>query len=1700
MGLNLKVKIHYYACTIFIFIKTINDFTPMKHFLLIIGLLCLISYTTSTAHASTLSFWQTIFPDVFTTSSVLPYTNSTNNFVSNCSVACIEADSLELVKLIDFTNIEIVDFTWNVNNPVCTWDGITIDNDGYVTVFDRKSLGISGILPPTFGQDGLSRMTEFKVSINNLTGTIPPSMGNLPALSVLWLDDNQFTGDLPTELGDDPNLSVFWVDNNQFTGAIPENFLDLDFLREISIYNNCFDSLPDFSSSTVTDINQTNSIVCYDNKFTFDDLAPNANFMNRNGQNLYSPQDTFDIPAAAALETGDTYSIDLGIDAGITDNIYRWTKDGAPFGPLLSVNKLNLSPITFADAGTYCCFVTNPQLPLLELVSTCQTITVSCGTSIGLRDDVVCAGGFININGTNYGDPSAGFPRTGTEDISDLDQYGCDSIVNIDLTIMGGMSVAFEPIICQDDTVFVNGTAYHFNNNEGTEIFSVSGCDSIVEVNLDFFPMTNNTIDGTFCRSDTIFVDGVAYYFGNENGNQVLENENFRGCDSLVTIDLNFHPSYEGNDNRELCSGQSVFINGTEYGESPLPQSGIERISGVAPNGCDSLVSVMVTISEGVIVERNDVLCPGQTVFINGTEYGESPLPQSGSEGLTLPNGCDSTILVNISFQNQITDNFVPFFCHDETIVINGTTYGNPALGHEQSGTEIILGVGGCDTLRSIFINIHPASEADINFVICEGEFVSFNGTNYNEGNLSGTEVISNADPNGCDSTYTVTVTVYTPEEANITPQICPGGEFDLNGKTFNAADPVGTVVIDDIGFNGCDSTVNVQLSFYDSLNGNFSQTICNNDNFIYNGTLYGDGGVDTGMEILSGVGANGCDSFIQVTVNYYPAVTGLHTIQLCPGESEVFDNTLYGSQDGGVDSGFETLEGEGFGGCDSTVNVTVIYFPDSSPGFYEERICQSDTLFFNGTAFHLNNTSGTENIGPLGANGCDSLVEVSVRFFPQVINREDPTLCSGTTITINGTVYGEAPMFPQSDSIVLENASVRGCDSTIIVDLSFNSFVENNIVGEFCGCEEIVIAGQTFDCNNPSDTISFEGGSFTGCDSIVNINLTYNETPVVDFVDTLCPGTTITIRGTVYGEALTTGTEIFPNATAAGCDSTVNIELFFYQEETRDISASICQGDSILVGDTYYKFPGTFDEVIPMATANGCDSILVLTLTVTEPEPVELDNLGEICDSANPINLPPPSGVNGNWSGLGVNGNTFDPSTLMGEVTLTFTPLDGCAEENSTTITISSFSSGSVTDSICPGEMLTISGIDITMPGSYRDTLEGATVTGCDSLVLIEILAKTPVAILLENIPSLCSSDNPITLNNIQDGVMGDWSGTGISGGNMFNPSTLSGIIELTFTPSEMGCFATTTTEVTVNDGGPITLESFPGLCELDDPISLDPIQVGITGTWSGDGVVGDTFDPNLLTGDIQLTFTPTDGGCVTANSTIIQITASEPVPLEPLGMVCGNNIVALSTTTSGGISGIWSGPGINPAGNEFDPDNLSGEITLTFTPNGNDCLTANTTTIIIGDFALKLINESICGVTGQTVTINDITYSMAGFFSDTLIGGSIAGCDSIINITITDATTEIILDPLPGLCSSGSIIDLPTVPSGIPGTWTGTGVIDGNSFDPTGLDGSFILGFIPEAGACATSVSTSIQVGDIARNTIVENICEGDSINNHS
>ena len=74
------------------------------------------------------------------------------------------------------------------------------------------------------------------ISWNQLSGSIPPEIGNLSNLTYLDLRNNQLTGSIPPEIGNLTNLTYLNLQLNQLTGEIPESICDLNINWSSSSY------------------------------------------------------------------------------------------------------------------------------------------------------------------------------------------------------------------------------------------------------------------------------------------------------------------------------------------------------------------------------------------------------------------------------------------------------------------------------------------------------------------------------------------------------------------------------------------------------------------------------------------------------------------------------------------------------------------------------------------------------------------------------------------------------------------------------------------------------------------------------------------------------------------------------------------------------------------------------------------------------------------------------------------------------------------------------------------------------------------------------------------------------------------------------------------------------------------------------------------------------------------------------------------------------------------------------------------------------------------------------------------------------------------------------------------------------------------------------------------------------------------------
>ena len=126
---------------------------------------------------------------------------------------------------------------WLTTGTPCSWYGVTCVNFGHwVGGLDLGNNQLSGAIPPALGN--LAKLMLLNLVNNQLSGAIPSALGNLTELSDLHLSGNQLSGAIPPELGNLPNLQWLYLSGNQLSGAIPSALGNLTKLQGLILSSN----------------------------------------------------------------------------------------------------------------------------------------------------------------------------------------------------------------------------------------------------------------------------------------------------------------------------------------------------------------------------------------------------------------------------------------------------------------------------------------------------------------------------------------------------------------------------------------------------------------------------------------------------------------------------------------------------------------------------------------------------------------------------------------------------------------------------------------------------------------------------------------------------------------------------------------------------------------------------------------------------------------------------------------------------------------------------------------------------------------------------------------------------------------------------------------------------------------------------------------------------------------------------------------------------------------------------------------------------------------------------------------------------------------------------------------------------------------------------------------------------------------------
>lgn len=337
---------------------------------------------------------------------------------------------------------------------------------------------------------------------------------------------------------------------------------------------------------------------------------------------------------------------------------------------------------------------------------------------------------------------------------------------------------------------------------------------------------------------------------------------------------------------------------------------------------------------------------------------------------------------------------------------------------------------------------------------------------------------------------------------------------------------------------------------------------------------------------------------------------------------------------------------------------------------------------------------------------GCDSIIKTTLVINPSYFIPQYVQLCSGQSYFAGGANQTTTGIY--YDSLL----TVQGCDSIIATTLVISPIYTSTQNLEICTGDSLLLGGKY----RTSTGTYYDSLSTTkGCDSVIVTTLTVNPTYTFITTATICNGDSI-LLGNKYRKIA--GVYYDTLNTKKGCDSIKVTNLTVNPSYFTTNAMTICNGDSILIAGAYRTTSGVYQQ--NLNTINGCDSIVETTLTVN-PTYFKADTI-TIClgDSAY------------------IAGNYYYNHAVVSQ---NFNTAKGCDSTIQTTLIVNPSYFSTRVVNLCSGDSVLIGGIYIKTAGVYYDTL--STTKGCDSVIVTSVNINTINTLVSQNAHVLIAQES---------------------------------------------------------------------------------------------------------------------------------------------------------------------------------------------------------------------------------------------------------------------------------------------------------------------------------------------------------------------
>ena len=659
----------------------------------------------------------------------------------------------------------------------------------------------------------------------------------------------------------------------------------------------------------------------------------------------------------------------------------------------------------------------------------------------------------------------------------------------------------------------------------------------------------DTTVYATICPGDTY---EFASYTASAPGTYIDTLQSIHGCDSIVRTVLTMGIVYDTTITASICANERYSDGVFSVNTSGTYIDTLQTI-----NGCDSIVRLVLTVNPLYDTTINASICSGETYTANGFNVS---VAGTYTDTLQTINGCDSIVRLVLAVNPVYDTTIIDTICANEMYTDNG--FNTNVAG---TYTDTLQTINGCDSIVRLQLVVYPVYDTTIVATICSGETYTANG--FNE-SVAGTYTDTLQTINGCDSIVRLQLAVYPVYDTTIVAAICSGETYTANGFNTNVA---GTYTDTLQTINGCDSIVRLQLAVYPVYDTTIVAAICSGETYAANGFNVSVAGTYT--DTLQTI--NGCDSIVRLQLVVYPVYDTTIVAAICSGETYTA-NGFNVSVAGTYTDTLQTING-----CDSIVRLQLAVYPVYDTTIIA-AICSGETYTANG--FNVS-VAGTYTDTLQTINGCDSIVRLVLTVNNPSTGIAVVTACDSYT-WIDGVTYTES-----TDSVTYTLTNAVGCDSVVTLNLTINYSTTGTDVITACN-SYTWIDGVTYTESNNTATYTLTAAN--GCDSVVTLNLTINNSTTGIDVVTACDSYTW-IDGVTYTESTDSATYTLTNA--AGCDSVVTLNLTINYSTTGTDVITACDSYTWIDGVTYTE--SNDSATYTLTGANGCDSVVTLNLTI---------------------------------------------------------------------------------------------------------------------------------------------------------------------------------------------------------------------------------------------------------------------------------------------------------------------------------------------------------------------------------------------------------------------------------------------------------------------------------------------------------------------